>query len=527
MGRAEALAGRASAHWFFVALALFASLFWVHYWLLHDVLGPLTVDELYFAHIFWMLREGLQQYSDFYSSHLPTYFALLGPLVAPGPPEDLSFVWALRASGVAAALVHAALLYSLCRRQFLFLLPLLMLFLVFGRMTEIRTDTAGLLLFNLGWWLLLRGPGRKTILIAAAVSALALLFSARAAVMMVGMGIACVWLASRRRDFASVAGLALLGAGFAAAVLLAYVASPDRFLLVVQSVYLDPTALMPDVPVWKRVLPLDRLLLVIMLVTALTAAVLQLRRDWTDDRALVIAIACATQILLVFVDPSPFQYVYGWAALPALAGIALLGRDSKRGLHAGLAIAAAGLAAMVLSAALAQRVATGGPSATASVLRISYDAPAASELRRSPTPRLLSMMVSMERQQLLTNQLAVLSEICRRIEEPALTFFYANPICLRDARYEWIGLKWPAMFEGQSGEQHKREFETLIEERPPQLVAWGKRHHTPELNSWGRSVLRDYVIHDGFALHRSAMQPVAPQDGQRSGSLPTAAQRPR
>ena len=116
-------------------LALLAAAFWLHYYFVHDVLGPLNIDELYFAHIFWLQREGLEQYSDFYSAHLPTYWWLLKPLVPAAAPTDLSFVWNLRAASLAFALVYPLLLWKLNRRDFLYLLPFLLFFLVFARMT--------------------------------------------------------------------------------------------------------------------------------------------------------------------------------------------------------------------------------------------------------------------------------------------------------------------------------------------------------------------------------------------------------
>ena len=82
-----------------------AAAFWLHYLLVHEILGPLTVDEIYFAHVFWLMREGLEPYSDFYSAHLPTYFDILSTLVPSAPALDLSFVWTLRA--VSAVVIAA------------------------------------------------------------------------------------------------------------------------------------------------------------------------------------------------------------------------------------------------------------------------------------------------------------------------------------------------------------------------------------------------------------------------------------
>jgi len=448
------------------------------------------------------MREGLEPYSDFYSTHLPAYFDILGLLVPPAPPLDLSFVWTLRAIVAAVIAAHALLLFTLCRRDFLFLLPLLLVFVSLGRMAEIRPDTFGLLLFSVAWWQLLRGTERKNILLAAAFSGAALFFSARAAVMIVGMGLLCTFLCARTKDATTFVYLVLMAIGFAAIVLFAYYLDPDRFSLVVQSVYFDPIALMPDLSPGQRVLSADRFILLALILVALAAAVLEIFRGTDREIGFVVAAAGLTQLVLIAVDPSPFQYVYGWAALPVLAGIALLRRYSVPGLHAGLAFAGSALALSLVSLSVAH-VATGRAPRPGSILRLTYDAPLAKDdLRRAATPALLTMMARMERQQGLWNQLAVLTEICRRVRGPVLAKFYAHPICLRDARYDWAGIRWPPLLEGEGDTASKAEFEALFAARPPELIAWGKQHYSPELSPWGRSLLKDYAVYDGFALRR-------------------------
>lgn len=483
-------------------LALGAAVFWLHYFLVQRVFGLLNIDQVYFAHLFWLIDHGLKPFADVYSAHLPTYFLLLGPLVQRSSEFDLGFVWVLKATGVAAAAVYPVLLYQMGRRDFSFLLPFLLLFLIFARMTEIRPDTVGLLLFNAGWWSLLRGSERRHILVGAALAGLALLFSARAAVMIVGMAALCAFLCWRAKDAGTFARLVALALGFGAIVLIAYAADPSTFLLMVNAVYLEPAAVMPEVGLAQRLLAPDRLLLVTLIVAALAAAVVTLRRDRSDHRALVVAAACLTQLALILVDPSPYQYVYGWAALPALAGLSLLGRWSVPRLHAALGALAFVLAGSLLWVSLASYAANGTPL-PGSFFRLSYDAPfATGELARAPTPRLLAMMVSTERQQALWNQIDLLSEVCRRIREPALTRFYANPICLGDRTHDWPGLKWPAVFEGDTSPRSRREFEELFAARPPKLVAWGRQHYRPRLNPWGRRLLHEYDIYDGFAVRR-------------------------
>ena len=53
-------------------LAIAAAAFAVHYYVLHEVLGLLPVDEIYFAHVFWLMRHGQHLYTDFYATQLPT-----------------------------------------------------------------------------------------------------------------------------------------------------------------------------------------------------------------------------------------------------------------------------------------------------------------------------------------------------------------------------------------------------------------------------------------------------------------------
>jgi hypothetical protein len=483
-------------------LAILASAFWIHYLLVHEILGPLTVDEIYFAHVFWLMREGLEPYADFYSAHLPAYFDILSLAVPSAPALDLSFVWTLRAVSAAVIAIYAVLLFQLGRRDFLFLLPLLLLFVSLGRMAEIRPDTFGLLLFNIAWWQLLRGTERKNILLAAAFSGAALFFSARAAVMIVGMGLLCAFLCARRKDAATFAYLVLMAIGFGALVLIAYAVDPGGFSLMVRSVYLDPIALMPDLSLGQRVLAADRFILLALILVALAAAALEIFRGSAREIGVVVAAACLTQLALVAVDPSPFQYVYGWSALPVLAGIALLGRYSVPALHAGLAFAGSALALGLASLSVAH-AASGRAPRPGSILRLTYDAPLArDELRRAATPALMTMMSRMDRQQGLWNQLALLTEICRRVRGPVLAKFYAHPICVRDSRHDWAGLKWPPLLEGEGDPALKAQFEALIAAHPPQLVAWGKQHYSPELTPWGRSLLRDYTVYDGFAVRR-------------------------
>jgi hypothetical protein len=472
-------------------LAILAAVFAVHYYVLHELLGLLAVDEIYFAHVFWLLRHGLDLYTDFYANHLPTYFALLGPFLPAGGDSDLTFVWVLRSTCLLAAAAYVGMLWTLSRRDFLYLLPFLFLFLAFGRMTEIRPDTIGLLLFNAGWWLLLKDHSRRNILIAALLAGAALTFSARAAIMAVGMGLLMTWLCTVRRDWTTLKLLVAIGIAFFGLIGLAYAVLPERIGTIVRFVYLDPIEIMPKIPLSARLLPIDRLLMTALTAIALVAALI--RRS--EARAQVVAFGCATQLVLIVIDPSPFQYVYGWAAIPTLAGLSLIGDRFPDRLHLGLVSVSAALALFAAGLAL------GGPTQRpGSMLRLTYDRPFGAELAKASTPELLRLATTTERQQGLWNQLALYSEICHRVPGPVVTKFYANMICQRDSLYYWARL--PPILEDDLSIATRAEDERLFATHPPALVAWGKQHYRPRLNPWGRALLADYDVYDGYALKR-------------------------
>jgi hypothetical protein len=474
-------------------LALAAAVSAAHYYVLHEILGLLAVDEIYFAHVFWLLRSGSTLYIDFFENHWPTYVYLLAPLLPSGSPTDLTFVWWLRGLSLIGALLYAAMLWTTARRDFLYLLPFLFLFLTFGRMTEIRPDMLGLLLFNAGWWLLLLDTSRRNMLIAALLAAAALSFSARAAIMAVGMGALLAFFCAKRRDWLTLKILVGFGVAFVVCALAAYLLAPGQVWGMVSLIYFEPSDITPTIDLAARLIPVDRLLMVLVILAALVAAA----RRRTEARAQVILFACAAQMVLILVDPSPYQYVYGWAAIPALAGLAMLGDREPQRNQSLLSGISAGVALVVVSLSL-----SGPTPPTGSMLRLTYDRSFAGELKQMPTAELLRLNATTERQQGLWNQLALFSEICRRVPGPVVTKFYANMICQKDSLHDWPGLKWPELFEGYPSQAPRADFERLFAERPPALLAWGKQHYNPPLNPWGRALLADYDIYEGYALKR-------------------------
>jgi hypothetical protein len=440
--------------------------FWLWYWIVQRVLGPFGADDTFFLHMFWMLKNGARQYTDFYSYHLPAYFALITPLLPAG--GDLGFAWWFR---IMAVLIAAA--YAAVTRPVLW--PFLFAFLVFGRMTEIRPDTIGLLLFNFAWLMLLKG--RPNLYAAAALSALALLFSARAAIMMIGMIILLLWLA--RTDRRVILRLVSMGMAYLLVVAMVALAYPLWFETMLRSVFIDTVGLFPRMGVAERFLELERLAMVGMIMAALAAAAVAFWRDRSNGNAQVIAAACLSQMALIFADPLPYGYVYGWAMIPTLAGLALAARliGNKDRL---LPLAAFGSALAMLAVTLSYPL-RNGPPAPDSFARLTPIPRLPGEaISRATTPQLVALIL---RPRNPRDQLAVREEICRRMSGTVATHFWYQPVCMKDAMHNWIGQTWT-----------RQELDRLIATRPPQLIVWGAQPRWPD------ALLDGYSEHPGFAI---------------------------
>jgi len=439
-----------------LALA-FAIAFWAYYWTVHCALGPLQGDQLYFCHIFWMLRQGLRQYTDFYSYHLPLYFQLLLPLLPRG--GGLSFIWWLRST----ALIP---LFSFALITNWRLWPFALMFLIFGRMTEIRPDTFGLLLFNLAWWLLLR---RRSIPVAAALAEAALLFSARAAVMAVPFGLLCLYLA--RNDRRTMLKLWLIAFAFIASLAAVYLVEPTHFLTIVRAVYFD-TSEMFHMGLFERFAEFERIVLVAMISGALIAAGLRLREEPGNVGALIIIVATISQIMLLFVDPAPYGYVFGWSMIPTVEGLALLPT-------AALAACAGGSAAALLALSVTYPAWRGELPAPGRPSHLIMDPPLG-PVSSWNSPRLLRAMLS---RQEIWNEIKIREEVCHRFHTVASYFWY-QPVCIRDTYFDWIGLTWTA--------------ETFRKPPYPELVVWGEK-------PFPITSLKGYDIYPGFAIKRKPL----------------------
>lgn len=436
--------------------------FWLWYWLVQKVLGPFASDEFFFLHMFWLIRQGKEQYLDFYSYHLPTYFALISPLLPSG--DNLNFAWAFRILGVAIVAGYAAMVRPI-------LWPFMLMFVVFARMAEVRPDTIGLLLFNAAWLLLLRkGPH---ILLAAALSGLALLFSARAPIMMAGMAPLLLWLA--RKEMATVGWLIGLGVVFLAGIGICWLADPQWFELMVRSVFIDTSSNFERMPLLNRFWGIERAVLAAMLGIALVAGVVALRQNRRDHVALVIAAGSATQIMLLLADPLPNGYAYGWAMLPAVAGIGLAAKQLNREWALPGASAALASAVVVLAGSYYLRI---GQPPIGHYTRLTLSTPIA-DLDRASTPQLASFLLKPADPQ---TQLRTREVLCSRIRGQSASYFWYQPVCLNDAMPQ----KWIGQFVTDA------EKSEVLKARPPQLIVWGDKRAWRNLNG--------YSVYPGFAL---------------------------
>lgn len=488
--------------------------FWLYYAFLRLVAGPLNPDEIYFAHILWLFNEGQRQYADFNSNHLPTYFQLLKPLVAAfsSSSTDLSYIWAVRLLSALIIAGYLAMAWALGRRALpqvgrtglLGMAALLLVFVVAGRMVEVRVDTVGLLLLNAAWAIVLCSRTMRAMVAAALLGGTALLFSARAAGMVTVLGLLLLFLAARSRDGASVRGLLCVAGGFLAAGLAFYLLAPEWVTLVIRSCFLEPAKLLAGrVPLPERFLAPDRLPLTVLIVGGLLAG---WRLLWTGatERGLIVSVACGAQLLLVLLDPAPYQYVYGWAAVPAVVGIVSVAYP--------LAVAFPFLlAAAIIGQSVSYTAARGEAPPTASHLRLTFDPTLPErELADLPTPQLLALLVTDARQKNLTSQLRVRSEVCRRLGGHALATFDTNPVCLRDAMFHWTELHWPAIARGHQprpGAMSWEAFATQVNTVRPSVIIWTHRWERPRpLQPRTRELLECcYEIHDGFAISRDAL----------------------
>jgi len=473
--------------------------------------GPLGVDEIYFAHVLWLVGQGQRLYVDFHSQHLPTYFLLMKPLVSavsPGP-SDLEFVWAMR--GVSAAMLLAYLVIGWFlhrmlpvggRLGLLAVWSLLLLFVVHARFLELRADSVGLLLMNTAWAAALSRVSRPRLLLAAVLAGASVLFSGRAGFMALAAGGCLLYLAYRARDMRAFRALIFTALAFAAVLAAIYWSDPAWTTLVVQSAVLDPVQFIIPLSLWRRIVPLDRAILLFLIVIALLSGLRMVRRGQAE-RGIVVAGASVGQLLLIFIDPVPYQYVYGWATVPVLFGVVSLSRRFA-------ALFSGGMAVLYLPGVFPLVAATPFSPPQGSLFQPVIGPVLSREVvQRIATPELVRMMLNGEWQQNLASQLRVREEVCRRVGGKVLVSWAFHPICLPDANYHWTGLRWPipvqGVVTGSGRSMDEFEFLGIITTTKPSLFVWlpgpGRSPRLPR--TLEQTLTTCYDRFEGFALPNS------------------------
>ena len=453
-------------------LAIGALIAIAYYLVVRALLGPLNADERFFAHVVWLIDQGYDPYVDFRHAHLPLYFSGVAALV--DARHGLDFVYELRALSALVVPVYAALLWRLLpREERIGGLALLGGWLVLARMVEIRPDTFGLLLMNAGWAVALLSPRRRHLVLACCLAAAALLFSARASVVLLGFGVTLAL--TLRHDARTLALLAGLGACLVA-MMIAAAALLGPLPVVLRAVFIDASALTASVPISVRLFTPDRLLLVILVGAALAVA------PWREREGLIIKGAAVTQLALILIDPSPFEYVYGWAAVPVTVGLLRFAPAPLRLLGPIMP------AAFVFGMWSAYHLLKGREPPSGSSLRMVLDRPATG-LNRLSEPALVELMISGRGQHSLAAQLAVRGEVCRRLPGTVLSLFSSHPVCLPDAHANWTEIYWS-----------NADFVSTFARCPPRLFIWKRQWDRPTVTGYEFPDLSGYARFDGFAI---------------------------
>jgi hypothetical protein len=310
-----------------------------------------------------------------------------------------------------------------------------------------------------------------------------------------------LWLTLRRRDFTTLAMLGGLGLALCAAGGLSWALAPYYVRLVIQSTLYDPSTLLLHLTVAQRLVGFDRSPQVLLNLVAMAIAAVAFAKR-RDDRAGIVFIACAAQLLLIMFDPSPFPYVYAWSVIPALAGLALAGDvwhfEAKK-LLTGLGSA---FAAAFVAMAVSYPLLAGHQPPTGSNYRVLLDAPLqADELRRTQTNQLVRMMLNGERQHSLRNQLAVRAELCGRLRL-VLSTWQKHPICVHDASYQWYEIRWPDL-QSERG-QLPVWFAEIFRKHRPDLFIFAAHGPPGPLSRAAQSALDGYAVDPaGFAIRAS------------------------
>jgi hypothetical protein len=504
--------------------------FWAYYAVVAKLLAPLSFDEIYMAHLLWMMSQGMRPYVDFDTIHLPLFFALLQPFSSATMKDGgldiliaLKFLFALTIPlyvVLALRAVQEVDWEALGRlRAVLLTCSIALMYFALGRVTEIRPDLVALVCVNTAWFLLLRASRpslrrrRMMLMIGASlVAVIALAFSARAGVVAIGLVAAMLYLLYAAKDRRTFIVLVVLGALIAASLFAYYVFNSDYVDLVIGSAFGTSRELTPTVPFPVRFTHPPRTMIVLTMVIAFAATVrLWRRRREALDATVLIAIA--TQFALIVVDPSPFEYVYGYAIVPVLVAWtrlpASLSGSGVRFSRAVAPLALATITAPLAFASIAYLVVKGHQPPVGSLLRTALDSgitPA--KVAAIPTEKLVPLLYTDPPHHLFA-QLAIREEICRRIRGPVLAATPSHPICVSDSSRRWHHLLWPPLMDG-GGPTPPVESTAALFARSPTLVIWQIHilsNRTPPI--WMRRDLSAcYRFYGGFAM-RAARCPVS------------------
>lgn len=534
---------RLPLHPVLLASGVVATFAWLYFVFSQKIAGPLSPDELFFIHIFWMQGQGLTPYVDFNSQHLPTYFALLQPIL-PTNGTSLGFAYILRAISAVVLVCYLLFLLDVSRTLarlvpaysvapvFFSLAPVLLLFVNNTRLAEIRPDSFAMLLESLAWWLLIRAElaaerersAAWVSVISGCAAALAGLFAVRSLVILTVfaptyLALAVTSRSTLRKRFVIVAVVAGLFAAGSAYVLLRE--TVDR---AVWHALIVPGGAQ-GFPFVDRFFALLTLPILVILVIAFAAALFGVARgprEWR--RALIAASASiAAGLLLIIVDPAPFEYSFGHAVVAVSFVLGLLPAlvKSKHRVatasNAGVGVyGVLGLAAITLLFAgyLAFPRLKHRPPPQFLDFAI-HQAPSRRELASATLPQLLDQLVRTEAATSLTEQLRVREAVCRRLKGPVLATFYTHPVCVRDASFYWFHASWPSVYAEQLNFQNKRivglsqgDLARMFRKRRPVLFMWTTltRDGTEArpLAPWLIPIVdRAYERHAGYALLRN------------------------
>jgi hypothetical protein len=476
-------------------IILLSSAFWLYYIALQSAFSPLSSDENYMSHIIWMVNTGYRQYYDFHSFHLPFYFWIAhgASIFLSAQADDLSYILAIRLLFSFLAVFYIIFYVALAKKaaigreptwqSIVATIPFLGVFLVFGRMLEIRPDAASLWLVNLAWFCILSAALTRDrrrfelLLVAGAIAGITSLgFSARAAVVSLGIALSILLLVVGQRQWRALYMLSAVGLAAVLVAVSALITYPDFIHKVYYAAFVEPRIVMGAVPLSTRLFDPPRMAMMICILGACAGFVV----SWRAGRfyfAATSIIACITQIVLILVDPSPFGYVYGYATVPSLVGWLVLGNVKTRFDLGGVSIflwaAGAALTAAITMACAAYIVVKHRDPPAGSILRIRFDSPlSARTIAALPTERLVTSILN-DRRQNIFDDIAVHSALCTRLNGKVLVVPASHPICVPDVSRNWSsfpaidqGANWPDDRTAAAANRH------LFEPDKPVLVIW-------------------------------------------------------